>query len=87
MTWWSPYAELAVGRMILQHMAVFVLLYGATWPSHGLPCGTLLLVLVVGLKVMESVGIEPQTSPHACKVFEKSALPMHHTMCLVIYVV
>jgi hypothetical protein len=49
--------------------------FGATWPSHGLSRGTLLLV--VGLKVMESMGIKPQTSP-PCKAFAKSALPMRH---------
>jgi hypothetical protein len=32
------------GRMILRHVADFGWLYGATWPSRGLPHGTLLLV-------------------------------------------
>jgi hypothetical protein len=35
------------GRMILRHVAVFGWLYGATWPSHGLPRGTLLLVACI----------------------------------------
>ena len=65
-------------------MAVFGWLYGATSPSHGLPRGTLLLV--VGLKFMESVGIEPRTSP-LIQTFAKSALPTCHTVFLVIYMV
>jgi hypothetical protein len=42
---------------------------------------------VIGLKIMESMGIKPQTSPRACKAFAKSALPTHHALLLVIYVV
>jgi hypothetical protein len=56
-------------------VAYYVQWFGATWPSRGLPRGTLLLV--VGLKVMESVGIEPQTSP-PYKYFANLALPMQH---------
>jgi hypothetical protein len=70
--------------MILRHVVVFGWLYGATWPSHGLPRGTLLLV--VGLKFMESVGIEPQTSPPV-QTFAKSALPTYHIVLLVKYMV
>ena len=35
------------GWMILRDMAVFDSLYGATWPRHGLPCGTPFFGLVV----------------------------------------
>jgi hypothetical protein len=35
---------------------------GATWPSHGLPRGTPLLVVLCLEKFLESTGVEPVTS-------------------------
>jgi hypothetical protein len=45
-------------------MACLGIWYGATWPRHGLPHGTLLLdVLLLGkIFFLESTGIEPWTS-------------------------
>jgi hypothetical protein len=38
-------------------------LCGATWPSHGLPHHMAPLCWLFVQNIMESVGIEPQTSP------------------------
>jgi hypothetical protein len=57
---------------------------GATWPRHGLPRGTMLKVGLLKL-FMESMGIEPQTSPHGGKRFGKGHPTNAPHLFLVIY--
>jgi hypothetical protein len=57
---------------------IFVKWYGATWPRHGLPRGTMFWFMVCK-SMVESVGIEPWTS-RMDEIFGKGRLPMHHTM-------
>jgi hypothetical protein len=50
-----------VGKLGLDTWHLVDKWYGAMWPRHGLPRGTLMLSF--GLKInVESVGVEPQTS-------------------------
>jgi hypothetical protein len=46
---------LTVGRIMFRHVAVFGLWLSATWPSHGLPRGT--IILVIGSKLYGVCGI------------------------------
>jgi hypothetical protein len=64
----------------------FGLWYGATWPSHGLPRGTVVLVVGLFQNFMESVGVEPWTSPW-CKALAMAALPTRHTVFLINYMI
>jgi hypothetical protein len=60
------------------HLAVdkwqfFDELLGATWPSHGLPRGTMGLVNgFICQKVLEPMGFKPMTSLVGTKLWEKS---------------
>jgi hypothetical protein len=47
---------------MFRHVSACGWWFGATWPSHGLPRGTFILV-VVNQNVLESVGFDPRTSP------------------------
>jgi hypothetical protein len=73
MMWQRPYVHMVkwhmmmwqfhigiFGRMVLRHVVDCGWLYSATWPSHGPPCGTILLV--ARLKLLESIGFDPMTS-------------------------
>jgi hypothetical protein len=75
------YAEVAVDDVAISYWQMWanhwwtrgiflVKWFGATWPSHGLPRGTLLLVWFFQ-NIMESVGIEPQTSPTVAKSWQR----------------
>jgi hypothetical protein len=54
-----------VGRIIFDTWHFLANGFGATWPSHGLPRGTPLFIGWFVQNFMESVGIEPRTSPLA----------------------
>jgi hypothetical protein len=57
---------------------------GATWPSHGLPCGTLLLVWVL-FKILYSPPDSNRGRPHRPSTLTKSARPLYHALVLIRY--
>jgi hypothetical protein len=59
--------------------------FGATWPSHGLPRGTPLLAIGCFQNFMESVGVEPRTSPLVKRFGSVWATTSPHGGSLLIY--
>jgi hypothetical protein len=57
----------------------------ATWPNHGLPCGTPVLVNMVYVKSFWSPGDSNPGPPHR-NAFVMSLRPLYHALILVSYV-